>query len=110
MYRVKVKNKKLKIKKDDKVLILAGKDKGKKGKVLRLLTKSNRAIVEGINIVKKHQKPTRNFQGGIIEKPGSIDMSNLMVVCSKCNEPSRLGKDKEGLRICKKCEAIIDKS
>jgi len=104
---------KIRIKKDDKVKVLTGKDKGKIGKVLKVVKKTNRVIVENINVVKVHQKPTQaNPQGGIVEKTMPIQISNLMVMCNSCVKPTRIGmkqlEDGKRVRICKKCEQQID--
>ncbi|MDL2286936.1 50S ribosomal protein L24 [Desulfococcaceae bacterium OttesenSCG-928-F15] len=104
------------IKKDDKVKIIAGKDKGKIGKILRVIRKDNQVIVENINKVKRHQKPDmKNRQGGIIEKEAPIHLSNVMLMCSHCMKPSRVMirvLEKEGetsrVRVCKKCNEHID--
>lgn len=101
------------IKKDDKVKVLTGKDKGKIGKVLKVVKKTNRVIVENINVVKVHQRPTQaNPQGGIVEKTMPIQISNLMVMCNSCVKPSRIGikqlEDGKRVRICKKCNQQID--
>lgn len=104
--------KKMKVKKDDKVIVLAGKDKGKKGKVLVTFPREGKVIVERVNVVKKHQRPTREFQGGIIEKALPLSVSKIMVVCPKCGDPTR-GKRKEvegkNLRACTKCDEVMDK-
>ncbi len=101
-----------KIKREDFVYVIAGKDRGRKGKVLQVIPKKERVIVEGINIVKKHQKPTQTTQGGIIEKPAPIHVSNVMLVCPKCGKPTRVGfaflDDGTKVRKCKKCGEIID--
>ena len=102
----------LRIKKGDKVKVVAGKDKGKVGKVLRVLLKSKRVTVEGVNIVKKHSKRrSESDQGGIKEMPSSVNISNIMLVCSGCSKPVRFGvktlKDKSKVRICKKCQKPI---
>lgn len=95
------------LKKNDKVLVIAGKDKGKTGKIIKILKEKNKALVEGVNIVKKHQKPTPNSSGGIIEKEAPIHLSNLMIICPKCTEHTRISKkileDGSKVRICKKC-------
>ena len=101
----------MKVKKGDNVIVIAGKDKGKKGKVVKSLPKDERVVVEGVNIRKRHVKPRRQGEKGqIIEKPSPIHVSNVMVVCSKCNKPTRIGyklhKDGKS-RICKKCEAVL---
>ncbi len=102
---------KFKIRKNDRVQVITGKDRGKVGKVLRVIPRKSRAIVEGVNIVKKHQKPTPGSQGGIIEKESSIHISNLMLICPKCTDPVRVGfkilEDGSKVRICKKCGEVI---
>jgi len=101
----------MKIKKGDNVKILSGKDRGKSGKVLRILDKGERAIVEGLNLVKKHSKPRRQGEKGQrISVPASVDISNLMLVCPKCSKASRVGykvSGKNKFRICKKCKSEI---
>lgn len=83
---------KLKLKKDDTVLVVAGNDRGKKGKVLKVFPKVNRVIVEGINLRKRHTKPSQaNQQGGILEKELPVHISNVMILDPKTNEPSRIG-------------------
>ena len=104
---------KIRIKKDDKVKILTGKDKGKIGKVLKVVKKSNRVVVENINVVKVHQRPTQaNPQGGIVDKNMPIQASNVMVMCNSCVKPTRIGikqlEDGKRVRICKKCDQQID--
>lgn len=104
---------KTRIKTDDKVKIIAGKDKGKIGKVLKVLRKKNRAVVENVNIAKVHQRPTQaNPQGGIVEKPMPIDYSNLMLMCNKCVSSVRVGirvlEDGKKVRFCRKCNEQID--
>jgi large subunit ribosomal protein L24 len=106
------------IRKNDKVKILAGKDKGKSGKVLQVWPERNKASVEGLNLLIKHMRPKRQGQKGQrIEFPAPVDASNLMVVCPRCGKASRIGqkqetneKGKKGkkLRICKKCQQLID--
>ena len=97
------------LKKGDTAIVISGKDKGKKGKVLKVFPKKDSAIVEKINTVKRHLRATRAFQGGIIEKLLPIRISKLMVVCPHCGKPSRLAK-KDSLRVCVKCKEIIDKA
>ena len=104
---------KIRMKKDDKVKVLTGKDKGKIGKVLKVVKKTNRVIVENINVVKVHQRPTQaNPQGGSVEKTMPIQISNLMVMCNSCVKPTRIGmkllEDGKRVRICKKCNQQID--
>jgi len=105
--------KKYRIKKNDVVQVIAGKDKGKTGKVMRLVPKKDRAIVEKINMVKRHLKPSQqNRQGGILDKEAPIAISNLMLVCSKCTDPTRVGykilDDDRKVRFCKKCGEVLD--
>ncbi len=84
----------LRIKKGDTVLVLSGKDKDKKGRVLKVLPKDEKVIVEGINIVKKHQKPSRKYpQGGIIERENPVHISKVMLMCPKCDKPTYRGKN-----------------
>ena len=82
----------MKVKKEDTVLVVSGNARGKKGRILKVFPKENRVIVEGVNLIKRHTKPSqRNAQGGIVEKEAPIDASNVMVICNKCGEPSRIG-------------------
>ncbi|WP_394698349.1 50S ribosomal protein L24 [uncultured Desulfobacter sp.] len=104
---------KIRIKKDDKVKVLTGKDKGKIGKVLKVVKKTNRIVVENINVVKVHQRPSQeNPQGGIVEKAMPMDVSNLMLMCNSCVKPTRVGikqlEDGKRVRVCKKCSQQID--
>jgi large subunit ribosomal protein L24 len=101
------------IKKNDKVIVLTGKEKGKIGTVLRVDVGKDRAIVEKLNIVKRHTKPGgKRAQGGIVEVEAPIHVSNLMLVCSKCAEPARSGRkileDGSKVRVCKKCGEMLD--
>jgi large subunit ribosomal protein L24 len=100
------------IKKNDSVQILAGRDRGKKGKVLRVLAKQDKAIVEGVNLVKKHMRPTReNPKGGILSMETPIQLSNLMLVCARCGKRTKIGfktlTDGTKKRVCKKCHEIL---
>ncbi len=103
------------IKKNDNILVIAGKDKGKKGKVLRVLPRDSKALVERINFVMKPTRanPSKNIKGGILEKEAPIHISNLMVICRECGEPTRISltrlEDGRRVRICKKCKGILDK-
>ena len=103
----------MEIKKGDIVTVLTGKDAGKKGKVLRSIPKTNRVVVEGINRSKKHQRPSRAIpQGGILQIESPMDVSNVMLLCGKCNKPSRISKkileSGEKVRVCKKCGEFLD--
>jgi len=102
----------MKVVKNDTVLVVSGNYKGKKGKVLKVFPKEHRVIVEGVNFIKRHTRPSqKNQKGGIIEKEASIHVSNLMVVCPKCNAPSRLGRkvleDGKRIRICRSCGEML---
>lgn len=101
------------LKKNDKVIVTSGKEKGKIGSILKLDALKGRVIVEKVNMVKRHTRPGgANAQGGIIEKEAPIHLSNLMLVCGKCAEPTRIGKqileDGSKVRICKKCGELLD--
>jgi large subunit ribosomal protein L24 len=101
------------IKKDDKVKVIAGKDSGKIGKVIKVDRKNRRVLVENINIVKRHSKPTaQNRQGGIIESEAAIHWSNVMLMCNKCVTPVRVKSmqldDGKKVRVCQKCNEQID--
>lgn len=98
-----------KIVKNDSVVVLTGNDRGKTGKILKVFPDKNQAVVEGVNLMKRHSRPTRDLpQGGIIEKEGPINISNLKVVCPKCNRPTRIGirilEDKSKVRYCKNAD------
>ncbi len=104
---------KMHIKKGDTITVISGKEKGKKGKVLYVSPRSNRAIVEALNMITRHERPSqRSPQGGMIQKEAPISASNLMLICNKCNKPTRTGKrileDGSKVRVCKKCSEIID--
>ncbi len=99
---------------EDTVIILAGKDRGKKGRVIRLFTKTEKALVEKINMVKRHTRPSQELpQGGIVQKESPIHISNLQVICAKCNKATRISHkllaSGQKTRICKKCGEILDK-
>lgn len=96
------------IKKNDTVIVLSGKNKGKKGKVIDVFSAEGKVVVEGVNVAKRHQRPSRNFQGGIIEKPLAIYVSKVMLVCPRCSQPTRIAK-KNKMRVCQECEEIMDK-
>jgi large subunit ribosomal protein L24 len=104
---------KRKIRKNDQVLVLAGKNRGARGRVLRVLSASGKAVVEHVNMMKRHTRPNPNkgIQGGILEREAPIEISNLMVICPECNEPARLGRkrleDGRGQRVCKNCGATF---
>ena len=102
----------LSIKKNDTVLVVTGKEKGKKGRVISVEPKKDKILIERINIIKRHMKPSKKYsQGGIIEKEAPLHISNVMLVCSKCDKPTRIGNtvlsDGKKARICKKCKEVI---
>ena len=104
---------KTELKKDDKVKVIAGKDKGKIGKVLKVQQKKNRVLVENINMIKRHSRPSAaNRQGGIIEREAAIHWSNVMLMCNKCMAPVRIKtqilEDGKKKRVCPKCDEFID--
>lgn len=103
---------KIRIKKGDTVIVNSGKDKGKQGKVDKVYPKSGKVIVSGINITKKHLKPSRKSpHGGIIDKLAPIDYSNVNIICPRCSKPSKISyKSTEGkkIRICRKCKESLD--
>lgn len=103
---------KMHVRKNDEVVVTAGKDRGKRGKVLRVIPSAGTAIVERVNFQKKHSRanPQKNIQGGVLEREAPLKASNLMVVCPSCSEPTRIGArttDDGSTRTCKKCDADI---
>jgi large subunit ribosomal protein L24 len=101
------------IRKNDSVMVIAGRERGKTGKVLRLIPDANRAIVERVNMVKRHVRPRGPQQtGGILEKEASLHISNLMIMCDKCNAPVRIGwkvlADGQKVRVCRRCGETLD--
>jgi len=109
---------KMNIKKGDTVLIITGKDRGKQGTVSRAMPQVNKVIIEGMNIVKKHVRPQgQTRQGGVIDKAMTIDVSNTMLICTECGEPTRVGHDRRPMgadqklrpvRVCKNCHKVIE--
>lgn len=103
----------LDIKKNDTVQVITGEETGKKGRVIAVNPSKNSVIVESINMIKKHMKPSKKYtQGGIIEREAPIHRSNVMLVCSKCNKPTRTGhnflENGKKVRVCKKCGEVIE--
>jgi len=107
----------MRIKKGDQVVVIAGKkqDKGKRGEVIKVLPKKNRVVVQGINLLTKHQRQVqaegRTINPGIVKLEGPIDASNVMIICKKCNQPTRISISREGdkvMRVYKKCGGLID--
>lgn len=108
-------NLEINIRKNDRVVVIAGKDKGKSGRVIEVQPRKRRVLVEGVNVVKRHNKANtrRGVQGGILEREAPIDVSNVMVICPHCSTPTRAGHQVLGdglrTRACKKCGAAIEK-
>ena len=104
---------KTKIKKNDQVLVTAGKDRGAKGRVLRVNPDKGTAVVERVNMIKRHTKgnPQRQIQGGILEREAAIRIANIQVICPDCQKPARLGRkrleDGSGVRVCRRCGATL---
>jgi len=103
----------MKIRKNDNVIVIAGKDKGKKGKVRQVKPKEGRLIIEGVNLIKRHSRTKGQArQAGIIELEAPMDISNVMLVCNKCSKPVRVGfkvlPDGKKVRVCNSCEEVID--
>lgn len=101
------------IKKNDTVLVIAGDEKGKKGRVLTVDAGNNRLVVESVNIIKKHMKPSKQYsQGGIIEKEAPLQRSKVMLLCPKCAQPTRVGnkvlENGRKTRACRKCGEVVD--
>ena len=102
------------VRKDDIVKVIAGKDRGKQGKVLRIFPNEGRLTVERVNMIKRHTRPSRQTQqGGIIEREGKLHISNVMLVCSRCGRGVRVGhrflEDGKKVRICRACSEVLDK-
>ncbi len=103
------------IRRNDTVVVLTGKDKGRKARVLRVYPSEGKAIVEGVNFIRKHTRPNpqRNIKGGILEREEPVDASNLMVVCGECGKPARVGhrifEDGKKIRTCRRCNGALDK-
>lgn len=103
------------IRRNDNVLVVAGKNRGKRGRVLKIVPEKNRLVVEGVNFIKRHTRPnpSQNIKGGIVEREASVHASNVQLVCPECSEPTRIGRkilgDGRKVRICVKCEGVVDK-
>lgn len=103
----------MKIKKNDNVLVIAGKDKGKKGKVRFAYPREDKVVVEGVNFIKKHTRASGQArQAGIVEREAPLDVSNVMLICGKCNKPARVAyrtlEDGKKVRYCKVCQEVLD--
>jgi len=102
------------VRRGDTVAVIAGRERGKRGKVLRVLPEAGRVLIEKINLMKKHQRPTQKLrQGGIIEREAPLSLSNVLLVCARCDKPSRAGVkvlgDGRKVRVCRRCGETIDK-
>jgi len=103
----------LSIKKNDTVLVITGKEKGKKGRIISVDSTRNKILIERINLIKRHTRPSKKYaQGGIIEKEAPLHISNVMMICSRCGKPARIGNtvlsDGKKARVCKKCKEVIE--
>jgi large subunit ribosomal protein L24 len=103
------------IRRNDNVVVVTGKDSGKRGRVLRVLPEKNRVIVEGVNFIKRHTKPNpgRGVKGGVVQREASLHASNVQLVCPECGNRTRIGhrvlEDGRKVRVCRKCEGVVDK-
>jgi len=103
------------IRRNDTVVVMAGKDRGKRGRVLKVLPARNRLVVEGVNFIKRHTRPNprANIQGGIVQREASLHASNVQLICPECGAQARIGRkilgDGRKVRICRKCEGVVDK-
>ena len=103
------------LKKNDTVVVIAGRDRGKRGRVLRVLPAKGRVIVEGVSFIKRHTRPNpqKNIKGGIVEREASLNASNVQLVCPECGASTRIGSrrldDGRRVRFCRKCKGVVDK-
>jgi large subunit ribosomal protein L24 len=103
------------IRKNDSVVVVTGKDRGKRGRVLKVVPDKNRVVVEGVNMIKRHTKPNprAGVKGGLVEREAALHASNVQLVCPECGKPTRLGRrvlgDGRKVRVCRKCEGVVDK-
>jgi len=103
------------VRKNDNVRVVAGKNRGKGGRVLKVLPDKNRVVIEGVNFIKRHTRPNprANVKGGIVEREAPIHASNVQVVCPECGVPTRIGRqlleDGRKVRVCRKCDGAVDK-
>jgi len=105
----------VRLRKNDTVEVVSGKDAGKRGKVLQVLPARNRVLVQGVNFIKRHTRPNpqRNIKGGVLEREAPLHASNLMIVCGECGKPTRIGSrrlpDGRKVRVCRRCEGVLDR-
>ncbi len=103
------------IRRNDNVVILTGKDAGKRGRVLKVLPEKNRLSIEGVNLIKRHTKPNpgKNIKGGVVQREASLHASNVQLVCPECGAQARIGHqvlaDGRKVRVCRKCKGVVDK-
>lgn len=103
------------VRKNDNVVVTTGKDRGKRGRVLKVVPARNRLVIEGVNFIKRHTRPNpqRNIKGGVVEREGSVHASNVQLICPECGAPTRIGHqllgDGRKIRICRKCDGAVDK-
>ena len=103
------------VRKNDTVVVVGGKDRGKRGRVLRVIPGRNRVLVEGVNFIKRHTRPNpqQNIKGGVVEREASLHASNVQIVCPECGAPTRIGRqlldDGRKVRVCRKCDGAVDK-
>ena len=103
------------IRKNDSVIVITGRDRGKRGRVLRVIPEKRRVIVEGVNFIKRHTRPNpqKNIKGGIVEREAPLSASNVQLVCPECSNPTRVGRklldDGRHVRFCVKCKGVVDK-
>ncbi len=114
MARVEIQLPRIRIRRGDTVQVIAGRERGKSGKVLQVVSGKQRVFVEKLNLIKRHTRPNqKNRQGGIVEREGSIHLSNVMLLCPQCNKTTRIAikllEDGTKLRRCRKCGEMIDK-
>ena len=105
----------IRLRKNDTVEVIAGRDAGKRGRVLKVLPAKNRVLVQGVSFIKKHTRPNpqRNIKGGILEREAPLNASNVMIICNECNKRTRIGAkrlaDGRKTRICRHCQGVLDK-
>ncbi len=103
------------IRRNDNVVVTTGKDRGKKGRVLKVQPENNRVVVEGVNFISRHTRPnpSKNIKGGIVKREAPMHASNVQIVCPECSTPTRIGHrilgDGRKVRICRKCQGVVDK-
>ena len=103
------------LRKNDNVIVITGRDRGKRGRVLRVIPAKGRVVVEGVSFIKRHTRPNpqKNVKGGIVERESPLSVANVQLVCPECSNPTRVGRqrldDGRHVRICRKCKGVVDK-